>query len=201
MNRNLIQAKADKNDEFYTLLKDIEEELQHYEQHFEGQTVYCNCDNPEESNFVVYFMENFHRLGLKRFIATHYVQRTLFDYMDGNVPLTPKYLDYDGNTVIFDHMKSDGDFRSKECIDYLKQSDIVVTNPPFSLFREFHAVLVEHDIEYLIVGNMNAITYDSVFPLLQNGTARLGTRLSGWSFITPDGELQQFGNIVWFTNM
>lgn len=174
-NASLLRAKEAKNDEFYTLLKDIEDELQHYTDHFKDKVVYCNCDDPEKSNFVVYFMENFHRLGLKRFIATHYVQRTLFDYMDGNVPLTPKYLDYDGNTVIYDHMDSDGDFRSRESVEFLKESDVVVTNPPFSLFREYVTQLVEYDKQYLVVGTIHAISYRVIFPLIKHNKAWLGT--------------------------
>ncbi len=201
MNSSLLRAKENRNDEFYTLINDIENEFELYTDHFKNKTVYCNCDNPEESNFVVYFMENFHRLGLKRFIATHYVQRTLFDYMDGNVSSTPKYLDYDGSEVIFDHMKSDGDFRSRESVEFLKDADIVVTNPPFSLFRDFIAQLVEYDKQYLVVGNMNAITYRDIFPLIKEEKMWLGNKTAHWRFRTPEGKIESVGPIVWFTNL
>ena len=131
MNENLISAKAAKKDEFYTRYEDIEEELKHYPDAFRGKTVYCNCDDYRKSNFVKFFLDHFEEYGLKRLIATCYVEQSLFSTEK------PVYLDYDGVTKKTGELKGDGDFRSMECRKYLAECDIVVTNPPFSLFREF----------------------------------------------------------------
>ena len=163
---NLKRAQAAKNDEFYTQLEDIVLEIaQHpdYVKHFEGKTVFCNCDDPEWSNFVEFFRKFFKKLKLKKMIATHYTH-------DGS----PSYkLEWygekiNGDTVnlIKTPLKGNGDFRSEECIELLKEADIVVTNPPFSLFREYIAQLMEYNKKFIIIGNKNAITYKEFFPLL-----------------------------------
>ena len=154
-NENLNKAKAAKNDEFYTRLQDIENELRHYRNHFKGKVVYCNCDDARESNFFKYFSTNFQKLGLKKLITSG-----LKDNGTGVVAIQKgDDIDiYDGN----------GDFRSEECIEFLKEADIVVTNPPFSLFREYVAQLMQYGKKFLIIGNMNAITYKEIFPYIKN---------------------------------
>ena len=166
LNVNLHTAKKSKKDEFYTQLSDIEKELKHYKDHFRGKVVYCNCDDPRVSNFFHYFSYNFERLGLKRLVATCYKSRNgdLFSQNDSEQAV---YLEYDGDTnknnspdpeeIGVKPLKGDGDFRSPESIELLKQADIVVTNPPFSLFREYVAQLVEYEKEFLIIGNQNAL--------------------------------------------
>lgn len=189
----LTDAKINKKDEFYTQLADIVSELRHYETHFIGKTVYCNCDDPRISNFFKYFSTNFEKLGLKKLIASFYKKQkaTLFDDFE-----TEKagYLEYtavehhpllNNNIVEF---KDDGDFRSIESIKLLKESDIVVTNPPFSLFREYVDQLIKFDKKFLIIGNINAITYKEIFKLIKENQAWLGINLGrGISgFIVPD---------------
>lgn len=169
-NKNLHNASKAKKDEFYTQLEDISNELRHYKDQFKGKVVFCNCDDPKESNFVKYFSQNFEHLGLKKLIATHYKGATLFT----NEP--PYKLEYTGDknnnrmpdpSEFVTKMIGDGDFRSEECIELLKEADIVVTNPPFSLFREYVAQLVEYNKKFLIIGNMNAISYKEVFKLIK----------------------------------
>jgi hypothetical protein len=194
-NRLLQKAKKAKSDEFYTQYCDIERELQYYQGKFIGKTVYCNCDDPKESNFYKYFFSNFHKLGLKRLIASCYKEQTLDLF---KAPTIEKgcFCIYNGesdangnssNAKII-NFKGDGDFRSSECIELLKQADIVVTNPPFSLFREFVGQMVKYDKQFLIIGNVNAITYKEIFDLIQKGKAWLGVNfgrgISG--FIVPD---------------
>ncbi len=176
-NRNLHAAKTNKKDEFYTQLSDIENELRHYTQHFRGKIIYCNCDDPRVSNFFHYFAYNFRILGLKKLVTTCYKnqQMNMFSQNDSERAI---YLEYDGTeneTAVPDaediginYLEGDGDFRSDECIELLKQADIVVTNPPFSLFREYVAQLIEYDKKFLIIGNMNATTYKEIFPLFQH---------------------------------
>ena len=182
-NRSLHKAKNSKKDEFYTQLSDIEKELKHYKRHFKGKVVYCNCDDPRVSNFFHYFSYNFEALGLKRLITTCYKnqERDLFSRNDSERAI---YLEYFGNKkgnnvpdpkeIGITHLKGDGDFRSKETIELLEQADIVVTNPPFSLFREYIAQLVEHDKQFLIIGNVNAITYKEVFHLIKANKLWIG---------------------------
>ena len=160
-NGNLNKAKAAKNDEFYTRLEDIEKELEHYTEHFKGKVVYCNCDDANRSNFFKYFSTNFQKLGLKKLITSG-----LKKDGTGVVAIqTGNDIDiYDGN----------GDFRSEECIEFLKEADIVVTNPPFSLFREYVAQLMQYGKKFLIIGNMNAITYKEIFPYIKNNELRAG---------------------------
>ena len=151
-NTNMNKAKTAKNDEFYTQLSDIEKELGHYKEHFKDKIVFCNCDDPEESNFWFYFAQNFQFLGLKKLISTHYET----DKPSYKLEIV-KDVNADGKINNLDMIKTpltqNGDFRSDECIELLKECDIVVTNPPFSLFREFVAQLVEYDKKFLIIGN------------------------------------------------
>jgi hypothetical protein len=190
----LTKAKANKKDEFYTQLVDIESELKHYESHFCGKVVYCNCDDPKISNFFKYFSMNFERLGIKRLITACYKNQEddLFSSREYEAAV---YLEYDHaldepnfvdeNIKTFD---GDGDFRSTESINLLNESDIVVTNPPFSLFREYVAQLIKHNKKFLIIGNINAITYKEIFSLIQDNKAWLGINLGrGISgFIVPE---------------
>ena len=165
----LQKAKSEKNDEFYTILADIERELSHYKKHFKNKVILCNCDDPKESNFVKFFSMNFEHFGLKKLIATHYKEANLFTREP------PYKLEYTGTkrgkrmpdpNDFMKAMIGTGDFRSAECIELIKQADIVVTNPPFSLFREYVAQLVENGKKFLIVGNWNAITYKRVLQVL-----------------------------------
>lgn len=170
LNNNLHKANQSKKDEFYTQLSDIEKEMKHYKDQFRGKVIFCNCDDPRESNFVKYFSMNFEHLGLKKLIATHYKEANLFT----NEP--PYKLDYsgdkDGNRIpdpneFMTEMISDGDFRSKECIDLLEEADIVITNPPFSMFRDYVSQLMEYDKKFLILGSQNAITYKETFKFIK----------------------------------
>lgn len=187
-NKLLQQAKRLKNDEFYTQLSDIESELQYYKKQFKGKTVYCNCDDPQTSNFFRYFVSNFHELGLSKLIASCYREQTadLFSVSKNGHGF---YVEYNGKGEI-SHIdfKGDGDFRSLESVALLKQSDVVVTNPPFSLFREYVAQLVKYNKQFLIIGNINAITYKEIFSLIKDNKAWLGVNLGrGISgFIVPD---------------
>ena len=188
-NENLKKAKAAKNDEFYTRLEDIEKELKHYTEHFKGKVVYCNCDDANRSNFFKYFSTNFQKLGLKKLITSG-----LKDNGTGVVAIQKgDDIDiYDGN----------GDFRSEECIEFLKEADIVVTNPPFSLFREYVAQLMQYGKKFLIIGNMNAITYKEIFPYIKNNELWLGTTNPNEYFL-PNGEITKSvaGLCRWFTNL
>ena len=187
-NAQLGLARKAKKDEFYTRLEDIERELRHYEGHFKGKTVLCNCDDPRVSNFFHYFSYKFEDLGLKRLITTCYKnqERDLFSQNDSERAIWLEYNgDKNGNRVPdpeeigIRYFNGDGDFRSEECIELLKQSDIVVTNPPFSLFREYVAQLVEYHKNFLIVGHQNAVTYKDIFPLIKNNQMWLGYGFPG----------------------
>lgn len=194
-NDNLHKAKEAKNDEFYTQIADIEKELKHYKEHFKGKTVFCNCDDPEWSNFWKYFHLNFGLLGLKKLITTHYDASDptyKMEYEGGN--------DNDTSVGKITPLKQNGDFRSPECIELLNEADIVVTNPPFSLAREYIACLMEHNKPFLIIGDMNWITYKEVFPLLKDNKIWLGN-CAVKEFIQPDGTVKKFGNKLWFTNL
>lgn len=189
MGRTLNSAKQAKNDEFYTQLSDIEEELSCYKKYFKGKTIYCNCDDPSVSGFFHYFSYQFEKLGLKRLITTCYKNdnHDLYSNHDKDYAVTLEYTgmrDANGGVpkledIGIHHLKGDGDFRSKECIKLLKQADIVVTNPPFSLFREYVAQLVEHKKKFIIIGNKNAITYKEVFPLFKDNKMWLGHKSMG----------------------
>lgn len=170
-NKLFHKANKQKNDEFYTQLIDIERELRHYESHFNGKVVYCNCDDPLTSNFFRYFVSNFKELGLKKVIASCYKENGrgfFFEYTGLEL------VDEDPKTANVVYFNGDGDFRSQESIDLLEQSDIIVTNPPFSLFREYVAQLVKYDKPFLIIGNINSATYKDVFKLIQEGKIWLG---------------------------
>jgi len=252
LNKGLTAAKKAKNDEFYTQLADIEKELKHYKDQFRDKVVYCNCDDPFESNFFKYFAANFNALGLKQLIATSYkpspIANTQLGLFGGSETLAvpkgrPKVTankfiinevsDIDGDGAfdlrdIAEQLKAnknnewtpldgEGDFRSAESIELLKQADIVVTNPPFSLFREYVAQLMEYKKKFLILGDQNAITYKEIFKLIQENKLWLGYDNGGtkWFQVPNDYEIQtesrikiengvkyfSMGRIMWFTNL
>lgn len=185
-NNNLHTAKATKNDEFYTQLEDIENELKYYKDYFKGKVVYCNCDgflNEEKSNFFMYFSLNYEFLGLKGLICTKYNP-------NGKGKKYEYYGDFypDEEEVFTSDLEGDGDFRSEECIELLKKCDIVCTNPPFSLFREYVAQLFEYNKDFLIIGNVNAITYKEVFPMIKENKMWLGVSITSGDrkFVVPD---------------
>ena len=224
-NKLLQEAKKAKSDEFYTQLSDIESELQHYKSHFENKVVYCNCDDPRISNFYKYFASNFKELGLKKIITACYRKQesNLFDTEKNEKGFFFEYAGADeknGHPDFIDivHFEGDGDFRSSESIKLLNQSDIVVTNPPFSLFREYVAQLVKYDKKFLIIANINAITYKEIFKLIKENKAWLGINLGrGISgFIVPEhyelygteARIDNLGNRIvspnnclWLTNL
>lgn len=244
-NKSLSAATTAKKDEFYTQLTDIEKELRHYKKHFQGKTVLCNCDDPFESNFFKYFVLNFNRLGLKKLIATCYVgspianqQLSLFDVTgeEKNRPyraVVTQVYDKTGNGGVdmldvaelfrsgeneLTELEGDGDFRSPECLALLDEADIVATNPPFSLFREYIAVLMEHEKKFIIIGNINVVTYKDFFPLLMKNKVWIGPSIHSGdrAFYVPDDyPLEAAGcgidetgrkfirvkGIRWFTNL
>lgn len=191
-NTNLHKAK---NDEFYTQLTDVAKELMHYKKHFKDKIVFCNCDDPTWSAFWKYFHLNFAELGLRKLISTHYEKEEAtykMEYTGGD--------DNDIEVGVKTPLEGNGDFRNQECLDLLDESDIVVTNPPFSLFREYVTVLMEYEKKFLIIGNKNAITYKEFFPLLKDDEVWIGcTNVK--EFLQPDGSIKKFGNIGWFTNL
>ena len=217
--KNLTSAKTSKNDEFYTQLSDIERELKHYKNHFKDKVVFCNCDDPRISNFFHFFSYNFEKFGLKKLIATCYKNQER-DLFSENKSEHAIYLEYTGDKngsnvpdpdeIGIKKLKGDGDFRSKESIELLKQSDIVVTNPPFSLFREYVAQLIEHDKKFLIIGNQNNFTYKEIFKLIKENKAWLGVNMGrGISgFIVPkhyelygsEARVDENGNRIVATN-
>ena len=225
LNKNLHKAKSNKKDEFYTQLSDIERELKHYRKHFKDKVVYCNCDDPRVSNFFHYFSYNFEKLGLKKLITTCYKnkQMDLFSQNDSEEAI---YLEYEGDKngnnipdieeIGVKPLKGDGDFRSPESIELLKQADIVVTNPPFSLFREYVAQLIEYDKKFLIIGSLNAVTYKEIFKLIKENRLWIGYNNGDMEFKVPDyyeeratrfrqdengQKWRSLGNICWFTNL
>lgn len=219
-NERLRNANKAKNDEFYTQLSDIEKEMRYYIDQFKGKVIFCNCDDPEYSNFWKYFELNFTRLGLKKLIATHYetekpsYKLEIIKDLDGDGLITSK-------DIIKTPLKQNGDFRSPECIELLKEADIVITNPPFSLFREYIAQLIEYDKKFLIIGNINAISYREIFPLLRDNKMWLGASIHSGDrkFLVPEhvfdrakvkGKLEEdeYGNkyvrvvgVRWMTNL
>ena len=222
-NKNLHKAKKGKNDEFYTQLSDIERELKHYKHHFKDKVIYCNCDDPRVSNFFHYFSYNFEKLGLKKLITTCYKSQNaeLFSQNDSERAI---YLEYNGdkngnnvpdpNEIGIHYLEGDGDFRKKESIELLKQADIVVSNPPFSLFREYVAQLMEYEKKFVIVGHQNAITYKEIFPLIQNNQIWLGFGFKGGAahFINKHYEdyatasdrkegMIRVSGVIWLTNL
>ena len=215
-NKNLTAAKRAKNDEFYTRLQDIEKELIHYRSHFKDKTVFLNCDDPTWSAFWRHFHKLFGVYGLKKLIATHYeydenVHSYAMEYDGGS--------DNDVSMGVRIELEGNGDFRSDESIEFLKESDIIVTNPPFSLFREYVAQLVEYDKKFLIIGNMNAITYKEIFPLIKDDRLWLGATQfnTGMYFYVPDDfvykpsyhflkeidgrAVNRVPGVCWFTNL
>lgn len=221
-NKNLNKAKVAKKDEFYTQLEDINNELRHYREHFRGKTVLCNCDDPRVSNFFTYFAYNFEFLGLKKLITTCYKNQDM-DLFSEHQSEQAVYLIYEGDKngnhipdpeeIGIHPLKGDGDFRSAECIELLKEADIVVTNPPFSLFREFVALMMEYEKKFLIIGHQNAITYKEIFPLIQQNKLWLGYGFKGGAghFISnyedtatasnhKDGMIRVSG-VQWYTNL
>ncbi|CAM4039782.1 Site-specific DNA-methyltransferase (Adenine-specific) [Flavobacterium branchiophilum] len=224
-NTNLHKAKNNKKDEFYTQREDIENELRHYKHHFKDKIVYCNCDDPRVSNFFHYFSYNFEHLGLKKLIATCYKNQNM-ELFSKNDSEQAVYLEYTGDKngnkipdieeIGIKPLQGDGDFRSAESIELLKQADIVVTNPPFSLFREYVAQLIEYDKKFVIVGSYNSITYKDIFKLIKENKLWLGYGFNGGNayFKTPysndnfvegvynlETGLVKFRNVTWFTNL
>lgn len=226
-NKNLHTAKTGKKDEFYTQLSDIEKELKHYKEHFIGKVILCNCDDPRISNFFHYFSYNFEQLGLKKLIATCYKNQNA-DLFSQNNSEKAIYLEYTGDKngdnipnpeeIGIKHLKGDGDFRSKECIELLKQADIVVTNPPFSLFREYVAQLIEYKKKFIIIGNLNALTYKEIFKLVKENKIWFGPSIHSGDreFGVPEhyplnaasSRIDENGNkyirvkgVRWFTNL
>jgi hypothetical protein len=244
-NETLNAASKTKNDEFYTHITDIERECYHYKNHFEGKTVYCNCDDPYKSEFFKYFAMNFNQFGLKKLIASCYIgspvantQLSLFDderaenkttksphrieitevadeNADAAIDLADVELLLRNKKNALTRLQGDGDFRSAECIETLKSADIVVTNPPFSLFREYVAQLMEYEKKFLIIGNINAITYKEIFKLIKENKLWLGLNNGPKKYIAPDKKeydhpaataengvrLISMGNTGWFTNL
>ncbi len=222
-NKNLANANKQKNDEFYTQLEDIERELCHYKEHFKNKTILCNCDDPRISNFFKYFALNFNNFGLKKIISTCYKNQDV-DLFSQNDSEKAVFIEYTGNpndptstdfsTMQIRELKGDGDFRSEECIKLLKEADIVVTNPPFSLFREYVAQLIKYNKNFIIVGHQNALTYKEIFPLIKDNKMWLGYGFKGGAahFINnhyidyatagnhKEGMIRVSG-VVWFTNL
>lgn len=246
-NASLNQAQRAKKDEFYTQITDIEKELKYYKDYFKDKVVFCNCDDPYESEFFKYFAMSFNSLGLKKLIATCYAtspivgeQISLFDIVD-MVPQTEDKKPYkieitevvdlngdgavdlaDVETLIKNKkntltlLEGDGDFRSAECTELLKEADVVVTNPPFSLFREYVAQLMEYHKKFLIIGNQNALAYKEIFPILKDNKMWLGYHCGDMAFTVPEDyeeretrfwvdengqKWRSFGNICWYTNL
>ena len=210
----LDKAKRQKKDEFYTQLSDIERELRHYEHHFKGKTVLCNCDDPRVSNFFHYFSHKFEDLGLKRLITTCYKnqERDLFSQNNSEQAIWLEYTgDKNGNRVPdpdeigIRPLKGDGDFRSEECIELLKQADIVVTNPPFSLFREYVELMFNLRKKFLLLGSVSAILYRDIFSRMQSGALHLGSRgrHESMGFRTHKNihKLVKVKDMCWYTNL
>lgn len=225
LNRSLSGARVAKEDEFYTELSDIERELKHYKKHFKDKVVYLNCDDPRVSNFFHYFSYNFEKLGLKKLIATCYKSQSM-DLFSQNDSEEAIYLEYEGDKngsrvpdpeeIGIKPLRGDGDFRSAESIELLKQADIVVTNPPFSLFRDYVALMMKYDKKFIIVGNQNAISYTDTFSLIKDGKMWLGANSGDMKFRVPDyyeprdtrfwvdengQKWRSLGNACWFTNL
>lgn len=201
-NSNLNTAKSVKNDEFYTRLPDIEKELGHYREHFIGKVVYCNCDDPNFSQFYTYFSNNFIRLKLKKVIFTNYNKDPEVCSYKTEIIENQK-LNFDDEDLLVitkTKLNGDGDFRSDECVETLKEADIIVTNPPFSLFRQFTDLLVKHDKKFLVIGSQSAITYRNTFPQIMENKLWVGVTMPK-TFLKPDNTTQSFGNICWFTNL
>ena len=189
--KSLKRARKEKNDEFYTKKKDIESELVHYHKHLKDKIVYCNCDDYGKSKFVEYFMENFEKIGLKKLISTGFSK-------DGQ----GTYSEYDGTTLKMGFLNGNGDALGEECTEILKQADVVITNPPFSLFRKYVSHLMKYGKKFLIIGNKNAITYKEIFPYIKDNELWLGITNPD-EYRLPSGEITQSvkGLCRWFTNI
>ena len=225
LNKSLNKAKRQKNDDFYTQLPDIENELKHYTRHFAGKVIYCNCDDPKISNFYKYFSLKFEVLGIKKLITTCYRNQNLdlFSKHDSEKGIwlecgqgTYEKGAYIPSNPVVRHLNGDGDFRSDECVNLLKQADIVVTNPPFSLFREYVSQLIEHNKKFIIIGAQNAVTYKEIFPLIKENKFWLGYGfVAGNAYFAVPSDLNEyaegvydektglvkFRNVTWFTNL
>lgn len=213
-NSNLRSAKKAKNDEFYTSVETIENELCHYSEQFKGKVVYCNCDDPEWSEFVKFFQRNFKAWGIKRLIATHF-EPNVKNYAY-SLEIMENQNDGFNDKSVINPLQCNGDFRSDDCVEFLKQADIVVTNPPFSLFREYVAQLVEYDKKFIIIGTVNAITYKEIFPLIMENKIWAGFNfnktmefimpdnyeLKGKAYIDDEGRKHGFvPGCCWYTNL
>jgi len=227
LNKNLNQAKRNRKDEFYTRLEDIENELRHYKDHFKGKVVYCNCDDPTVSNFFKYFSLKFADFRIRKLITTCYrnQERDLFSQHESERAIM---LEYDGfrdgeripnaEDIGVTPLEGDGDFRSPECIEILKQADIIVTNPPFSLFREYVAQLMEHGKKFILIGPWNAVTYKEIFPAIRDSKFWLGYEFvagNAYFAVPPEADMKEFAagvydektglvkfrNVTWFTNL
>lgn len=214
-NKGLNIAKNDKMDEFYTRCVEIENELCHYTKFFIGKTIYCNCDDYRVSNFFKYIKNNFKVFGLNKLIASCYKKRNLLDFDNAERAF---YVEYDGIDTKVTQFNGDGDFRSMECIRLLEQSDIVITNPPFSMFREFVHFMIQYNKLFLAIGNVNAVTTKELFQHIKNGNIRLGVTIRGGgclfgvpnAYNTYDGACEKkmecgktirVRGVRWFTNM
>lgn len=187
-NINLHKARKTKNDEFYTFYEDIQKEVENYRDYLENKIVYCNCDNPEYSQFWKYFKDNFKELKIKKLIST---------YLSDNVAYKTVF---NGITVEKTKLIGNGSFESEECLDILKEVDVVITNPPFSIFSEYLSSLINNNKKFLVIGNKNAVIYKDVFPYIRDNKVSLGFN-NITKFYQPDGEIKKFGNICWFTNI
>ena len=211
-NDSFGRAKDAKQDEFYTQLSDVEKELSYYRDHFFGKVIYLNCDDPDWSSFWLYFSYNFDFFGLKKLVATHYED----DGSSSYVLMLEEQYNVNQPNIVKKPLKDNGDFRSDECVELLKEADVVVTNPPFSLFREYIAQLIEHDKKFIIIGNQNAFTYKEIFPLLKENKMWTGYKHGDMAFKVPDWyearptrfwidkdgqKWRSMGNICWFTNL
>ena len=200
-NSNLATAKRIKNDEFYTRYEDIEAEVMKYRKHFRDKVVYLPCDDPAEkkSEFWSFFVNNFDAFGLKKLIATHYDEngKAYKIWIDGDAS-KDGYID--DSDALQEDLTGNGDFRSPECIEILKECDIVCTNPPFSLFREFVSLIMTYNKKFLIIGNQNAFTYKETFSLIKTNKIWTGYNMVK-KFFQPDGSIKEFGNVCWFTNL
>lgn len=241
-NAILQAAKNLKDDEFYTTYESIVEELSHYIPHFKNKTVFCNCDDPYESNFCKYFLKNFNVLGLKRLICTSFqgskvvgTTSKLYDdnnniikqgrgyildvncISDGVKEFSDEYIEKWLNDIRpIKKLKGNGDFRSEECLKYMEESDVIVTNPPFSLFKELVSLIIRYNKKFLLIGNQNALTYKEIFPLIQNNEAWVGYRFGDMKFRVPSDSAprktrfwidktgqkwRSLGNAMWLTNL
>ena len=222
-NKNLYRARNTKNDEFYTTLECIEKELSHYKKHFFNKVVLCNCDDPYESNFCKYFADNFLEIGLKKLICTSYFSSKVSEKNNkkGTVLILEKdSFNCDGERKPIKSctktLEGDGDFRSDECLSFLDECDIVVTNPPFSLFKEFFGEIMKRHKNFLIIGNQNALTYKEIFPYIQKNLVWTGYQFGEMKFRVPDDsepratrfwidengqKWRSLGNAMWLTNL